>query len=234
MHKQVFVISGTSRGIGKHLAQYYSDIGNIVYGFSRSDSGFKHENYHHHIVDIANDNEISEFVRLVKREAHRIDVLICNAAIAPANIPGIATNSSILTQCVDINFKGSFNLLREISKVMLQKKYGRVICFSTMAAGLHDSGAALYASTKAAITETAKIFAKEMAQYNITYNVVAPSVVKTGMSDALGDEIIKNAIQRLVIKRPLEMDEITYACDFFIQPEAGHITGQTIYLGLVC
>jgi len=228
------IISGTSKGIGKYLAEYYCGKNCMVFGFSRGESKIINDNYYHEQIDICNENDVISYVRKVKRIAGKIDVLICNAAIAPANILGISTNSTIIKDCVDINYIGAFNLIREVSKVMLQKKYGRVLCFSSMAEGLHDKGASLYAGTKAALIETTKVFAKEMAQYNITYNVVAPSVVETSMSDSLGEDIVKNALERLDIKRPLEMSEISYACDFFIKPEASFITGQTLYLGLVC
>ena len=230
----IVVISGTSRGIGKALAEHYLHLGYIVHGCSRSEGTIVQENLFLEMLDVSNGQQVIVWVRKIKRTYKKIEILICNAGIAPANVLGIMAGGEMARESININYLGSFYLMREISKIMIQQKYGRVITFSSMASGLNDVGSSIYSSAKAAIVETTKIFAKELANHGITFNVVAPSVVETQITEQLGPEIIEKAISRLAIQRLITMEEICYTVDFFTKPECSFITGQVIYLGLVC
>lgn len=232
--KPVVVISGTSRGIGKALAEHYLLRGYTVHGCSRGEATIDDQDYFHEQLDISNEQQIMLWVRKIKRTGEKVEILICNAGIAPANVLGIMAGGETARASFNVNYFGSFFLMREISKIMVQQKYGRVVTFSSMAAGLHDAGSALYSAAKSAVVETTKIFAKELAGHGITFNVVAPSVVDTQMAQQLGPEVIQQALSRLAISRPVTMKEVCHTVDFFTSPDSGVITGQIIYMGLVC
>jgi 3-oxoacyl-[acyl-carrier protein] reductase len=232
--KPVVVISGTSRGIGKALAEHYLLKGYTVHGCSRGEATISDKDYFHGKLDVSDEQQLMLWVRKIKRTGAKVEILICNAGIAPANVLGIMAGGELARESINVNYFGSFYLMREISKIMMQQKYGRVVTFSSMAAGLHDAGSAVYSSAKSAIVETTKIFAKELAGQGITFNVVAPSVVETQMAGQLGPEVINQALSRLTISRPVTMNEICHTVDFFTSPESGCITGQVIYMGLVC
>ncbi len=232
--ESIVIISGTSRGIGKSLAEYYLTKGYLVYGCSHTHCSITHERYFHETLDISNEQETVLWIRKIKRTGKKVEILICNAGIAPANVLGIMADGHAARESFAINYLGSFYLMRETSKVMLQQKYGRVVTFSSMAEGLHDVGSSIYSSAKSALVETTKIFAKELAVHGVTFNTIAPSVVETQMTEKLGSEIIEKAISRLTIQRAITMEEICFAVDFFTKPESGFITGQVLYLGLVC
>ncbi len=216
------------------LAKHYLAKDCQVYGCSRGEQGISHPSYFHEQVDLTNEKEVTRWIKNIKRKVKSFDVLLCSAAIAPADRLGIATDGNLMKDTFETNYFGTFYVIREVSKVMLQQKYGRVITFSSMAAGLHDKGASVYASSKQAVVETTKIFAKELAKYNVTFNTIAPSIVDTEMSSKLGKDILEKAMNRLDIKRMISMDEICHTTDFLIDPRTAFITGQTLYLGLVC
>ncbi|MBI4645681.1 MAG: SDR family oxidoreductase [Bacteroidia bacterium] len=233
-YNSVVIISGTSRGIGKSLAEYYINKGYNVYGCSRSKGTIFSDHYIHQELDITDETKVIEWVRKIKRTGKRVDALICNAGIAPANVLLSLTTSDILENVIETNFYGTFFLCREVSKIMLQQKYGRIVTFSSMAESILEEGTSAYSASKSSIICITKILAKELAPYGITCNVIAPSVVPTTITESLGEKIIDKVVSKLSVNRPLTMEEICYAVNFFTSNENSFITGQVLYLGLVC
>jgi 3-oxoacyl-[acyl-carrier protein] reductase len=230
----VMVISGTSKGIGNGIARHFLAAGYLVAGCSRGEASIEHENYCHASLDVADEAAVRSWIRSVKSRFKRIDVLVCNAGHAPANLLMSMTPGSVLMDLLQVNIAGSFYLCREVSKAMLLQRSGRIITVSSMAVGLHEEGTSAYAASKSAIVEMTKVMAKELAPAGITCNVVAPSLLMTDAVDALGAEIIQRALGKLTIKRPVTVEEVCNVVSFFCAPDSRCLTGQVIQMGLVC
>ncbi|HZK72179.1 MAG TPA: SDR family oxidoreductase [Clostridia bacterium] len=233
MESKVVVISGTSKGIGKGVAEHFIGKGYIVHGCSRGEGTINHVNYLHKKVDISIENDVREWIREIKKSSGRIDILLCNAGYAPANYLVNMTSGKVMNDVLTMNVNGTLFLCREVSKIMMRQRSGRIITVSSMAQGLHLEGTAAYASSKAAIVEMTKILAKEMSQFNITCNVIAPSMYMTDGVSVLGEQVIQRALASLTLKRQLKIEELTNVIDFYCAEESGCITGQVIYMGLV-
>ena len=80
--KKVIVLTGTRKGIGRYLSEYYLAEGHVVCGCSRSDSNLKHDHYCHFCLDVADEKAVKEMVASIRRKFGRIDVLLNNAGIA--------------------------------------------------------------------------------------------------------------------------------------------------------
>lgn len=230
----VMVITGTSKGIGNGIAEYFLAKGYRVAGCSRGASTIEHDNYFHSIVDISNEDLVRSWVRAIKNRFKQIDILVCNAGHAPANLLMSMTSGAVLTDLLQVNIAGSFYVCREVSKVMLLQRAGRIITTSSMAVGLHEEGTSAYSASKSAIVEMTKIMAKELAPAGITCNVIAPSMLMTEAVEELGKDIIERALNKLTIKRTVTTEEICNIVTFFSAPESSCITGQIIHMGLVC
>jgi 3-oxoacyl-[acyl-carrier protein] reductase len=228
------VVTGTSKGIGYGVVQHFLAKGYRVAGCSRGQATINADNYIHTVLDIADENEVRNWIRSVKRTCKRIDVLVCNAGYAPANLLMTMTSGEVLNTLLQTNIAGSFYVCREVSKVMMLQKFGRIITTSSMAVGLHEEGTSAYSASKSGIVEMTKIIAKELAPLGITCNVIAPSMLKTDAVEALGHDIIERALSKLTIKRPVTNEEICNIVEFFAAPESRCITGQVIHMGLVC
>lgn len=233
MESKVAVISGTSTGIGKKTAEHFLNKGYQVFGCSRGEATIEHERYHHQRLDLQNESDVRSWIHHIRLTAKRIDVLFCNAGYAPANFLAAMTTGKVLENVMKTNIEGTFVMCREASKIMMKQRYGRIITVSSMAAGLHLEGTSAYALSKAAIVEFTKILAKELAPFNITCNVIAPSMYMTDGVEALEDKVIERALQSLTLKRTLKIEELMHVIDFYIDDYAAAITGQVIYLGLV-
>ena len=125
MPNTTVLITGTRKGIGKELAEYYLDQGLAVAGCSRGDSSIQHEKYLHYQLDVSEEEKVVSMVRDVAKKLGRIDILINNAGIASMNHL-LLTPYETVKKIFDTNFFGSFLFLREASKIMLKHKYGRI------------------------------------------------------------------------------------------------------------
>ena len=229
----VMAITGASKGLGLEIARHYLDNGFRVAGCSRGETSIKSDNYHHSQLDVGDEKAVCQWIRFLKSEFKRIDVLICNAGYAPAALLQTMTSGKILESVLRTNIMGTFVAAREAAKVMMQQRSGRIITLSSMAVGLHQEGTSAYAASKSAIVEMTKILAKELAPFGVTCNVLAPSMVMTEAVQKLGDAVIQRALNDLTIKRVLTIAEICNVISFLIAPESRCITGQVIQMGLV-
>jgi len=228
------VITGTSKGIGHGIAEHFLANGFRVAGCSRSVATIEHENYFHALVDISDEVQVRSWIRDVKNRFKGIDVLVCNAGYAPANLLMTMTPGTVIMDLLQVNIAGSYYVCREVSKVMLLQRSGRIITTSSMAVGLHEEGTSAYSASKSAIVEMTKVMAKELAPAGITCNVIAPSMLITDAVNALGEEIKQRALSKLTIKRPVTIEEVCNVVSFFAGVESRCITGQVIHMGLVC
>lgn len=230
----VMVVTGSSKGIGNGIAAHFLAQGYRVAGCSRGQSTIFDDNYIHTALDVSDENEVRSWIRSVKKTYKRIDVLVCNAGYAPANLLMTMTSSQVLNTLLHTNIAGSFYVCREVSKVMMLQKSGRIITISSMAVGLHEEGTSAYSASKSAIVEMTKVIAKELAPMGITCNVIAPSMLMTDAVEELGEEVIERALSKLTIKRSVTNQELCNVVSFFAAPESRCITGQVIHMGLVC
>ena len=228
--KQVILVTGDSRGIGKSLCEHYCNRGFFVYGCSRSPAGFSHPDYVHLIADITKEDEVKKVVRTCLDEHQRIDILINNAGIGSMNHL-VATPVQVVNNLFATNFLGTFLFTREVSKSMITKKQGRIINFTSVARPLNMEGELIYSSTKAAIEQFTKVSAKELGSFNITVNAIGPSPIATGLIKTVPKEKIDKIIGFQAIKRMGTFSDIHNVVDFLIAPESDFISGQVIYLG---
>lgn len=231
--EQVIVITGTRKGIGRYLSEYYLEKGYIVCGCSRDESDLNDPSYRHFCLDVGDEKPVKKMVLSILKEFQRIDILINNAGIASMNHSFLMPLST-LEKIYSTNVFGTFLFMREVGKVMAKQKYGRIVNFATVATPLDLEGEAAYASSKAAVEKLTTIFARELASYNITVNAVGPTPVYTDLIKNVPEDKMKSLLQRQAIQKFGEMDDITNVIDFFIKPESSFITSQVVYLGGVC
>lgn len=235
---RVFIISGSSRGIGKALSEHYLGCGDIVVGCARSTSDIAHKNYRHFILDINDEKAVVSMVRAAKKEFGKIDICLNNAGMASMNHI-LTTSYESAKRLVDVNFLGAFLLSREVAKAMISNKIsnknsaksGVIINFSSVAAPLCLDGEAIYAASKAACESLTKTMAKELASYSIRVNAIALAPVQTDLIKAVPKDKIKALLEQQTIKRFGEFDDIINVIDFFISQKSDFITGQIITLG---
>ena len=229
MSKTIF-ITGTSKGIGRYLAEYFVNKGNYVIGCSRGDFDLKKSNYKHYSLTVNDELKVKKMFNEIRKNHGSIDVLINNAGVASMN-HSLLTEIETVEKILDTNLIGTFLFCREGAKIMQKNKSGRIINFSTVAVPLNLEGEAIYAASKAAVASLTKILAKEFASFGITVNAIGPTPIKTDLIKSVPDEKIEKLINAQAIKRFGSFEDTVNVINFFINEKSDFITGQIIYLG---
>ena len=228
--KPVMIITGTRKGIGRYLSEYYLGKGYIVEGCSRGESDLKDPGYTHHSVDVAEERAVRGMVADVTKRHGRIDVVLNNAAIASMNHI-LLTPAASANRMLQVNVTGTMLMCRDAAKVMIRRKYGRIVNFTTIVAPIALAGEAIYAASKSAVVTFTRILAFELGQWGITCNSFGATPIMTDMIRGVPQDKIDAVVNGLAVKRLGTNQDCANVCDFFISPHSDNITGQVIYLG---
>jgi 3-oxoacyl-[acyl-carrier protein] reductase len=229
--KPVMLITGTSRGIGRYLADYYLDKGFKLIGCSRSPGVIVNENYLHIIADISREEEIINIFRIIRNDYKRLDYLINNAAINPAILNVAFLPYETIQNIFRTNVFAMIMFCREAIKIMGRNKFGRIVNMGSMATRHEVAGEALYTATKASINAFTKVLSKEVSNLGITVNVLAPAVIETELSRAVNQEALREVLNRNAIRQYGNLSDVSNSIDYLISKVSQSITGQVIYLG---
>lgn len=228
---KIILVTGTSKGIGKALIQHYASNGFFVIGCSRSESKYQNDNYQHFCLNISDEKQVIEMFSEIRKKYKRLDIVINNAGV-------LSTNYSLLTplktvqDTFSINMFGAFLICRESVKLMKENSFGRIINMSSIAVPLSSPGSSVYSSSKAALEQFSKVFAKEISSFGITVNTLGLSFVKdSGMITQITEKVVSDTVNQTIMKSVISVEDIINAIDFIINEKSKMITGQTLYLG---
>jgi 3-oxoacyl-[acyl-carrier protein] reductase len=229
--QQIMLITGTRKGIGRHLAEYYTKKGFLVYGCSRTPIDYALDNYHHFCLDVTDETKVTHLFSAIRKAHNRLDVAINTAAVNLTRSPLLLVPYHSALQTIEINLLGTFLISREAAKLMMKHSNGRIINFSSMAVKHEVEGEALYTASKSAVISLTRVMAKELYPQGITCNVIAPSALNTDLMETVDREKLQHLLQRNAIHEMGKMEDITNATDWVISKQSSAITGQVIYLG---
>ncbi|MDJ0909438.1 MAG: SDR family oxidoreductase [Woeseiaceae bacterium] len=230
MAQPVTLITGTRKGIGRFLAEHYCGEGHAVYGCSRGEADWEHENYTHFAADVADEKQAKQVFSTIRREHGRLDNLLNNAGIASMN-HSLLTPISTVEKVLRTNVVGSFLFSREAAKLMKKNRYGRIVNFSTVAVPMKLEGEAAYVASKAAVESLTNVLSREFASLGITVNTLGPVPIETDLIRSIPEDKIQDIVDRQAIRRLGRLEDVSNVTDFFLRPESDFVTGQHIYLG---
>ena len=230
------IITGASRGIGVALAKRLAADGFAVVINYANSAGSAEElaetlkSQGHKALaiqaDIARPDAVTALFDKTITEFGGVDVIVNNAGVMTTT-PIADMDDTTYDAMMDINVRGTFNMLREGAKHL--RDHGRVINFSTTALHLKLPGYAVYNATKAAVEAMTGVFAKELRGRQITVNAVAPGPVATELFlNGKTDEQVANFAKMPPLERLGEPDAIAGVVSFLAGPDSGWVDGQTI------
>lgn len=226
----VTLITGTRKGIGKHLVEHYVGLGHRVVGCSREGADWTLPGYDHLCADVADESAVRKIMSFIREKHGRLDNLINNAGIASMNHV-MLTPLATVNQILHTNVTGTFLFCREAAKLMAKHRHGRIVNFTTVATPLKLEGEAIYAASKAAIGSLTEVIARELAPLGITVNAVGPTPIETDLIRSVPKEKMDRLLARQAIPRFGTFEDVSNAIDFFLRPASNFVTGQNLYLG---
>jgi 3-oxoacyl-[acyl-carrier protein] reductase len=222
------LITGTSQGLGRALAERLLADGWTVHGFARGPQELTHAHFTAHAVDVTDEAAVRTAVSTVAA-AGRIDVLVNNAGAASMNAL-LLTPGSVAEQLMRVNYLGTFHCLQAVGKVMVRQRTGRIINLTTVAVPLSLEGEAAYVASKAAVEALTKVAAKELAPSGVVVTAVGFGPVDTKLTRA----VPKAALAKIndAIGRP-EGTTMAQAVDFILAHVRTAEGGKVEYLGKI-
>ena len=209
--RPVLLVTGARAGIGKFLSQYYARHGYRVIGVSRRDAGYKLKDFQHFRADVSKPEDVARLFADIRKAYGRLDALINNAAVKPPVTPAMLTPNALARQAMEINFLGAFTMSVEAAKLMMARRFGRIVNISSMAVKHEVRGESIYAASKAALTTFTRVFAKEVYDHGITCNIVAPSAIDTGLMKTVDSKALAEVLKRNAAPKPGELKDVTNA-----------------------
>ena len=226
--KPVVLITGASQGIGYGLARRFAARGYSVVGCSRN-APTEDVVHDHHLVDVTDEARVRSLLAHVDSTYGRLDVLVNCAGTGPSARIAM-TSLDVMSETVSTNLVGTFLMCRESMKLMVRRRFGRIINIATPAVPLQMEGSGAYAASKAAVIQLSKVLARELGRANVTCNVVAPGPTETRM---LTPALQERYLARMTIPRATTIEDIFHVVAYFADPQSREITGQVLYLGIV-
>ncbi|HEX5147278.1 MAG TPA: SDR family oxidoreductase [Conexibacter sp.] len=227
--RPVTLITGTSRGVGRFLAEHYVERGHVVVGCSRGPQDWSHERYEHHALDVADEDSVQRLFARVRTRG-RLDHVVNNAGVAMLN-HALLTPASAVASTLATNVLGTFLVCREAARAMRRRRFGRIVNLSTTAVPLKLEGEASYAASKAAVVSLTEVLARELAPFGVTVNAVGPGPLDTDLTRGVPRATLDRLLDRHALRRLTTFADVANVVDFLLAPESGMVTGQTVYLG---
>lgn len=235
--EKVAVVTGASRGIGRAIALELARTGAMVvvnYNGSKDKAcevkaEIEAEGGKALIMpcNVADAKECETFFKQLIQELGRIDILVNNAGITKDGLL-MRMSEEDFNKVLDVNLKGTFHCIRQVSRQMIKQKSGRIINLSSVVGIAGNAGQANYSASKAGIIGLTKTAAKELASRNITVNAIAPGFIDTDMTEVLTEGIKEKIISQIPLGQLGKPEDVAKAAAFLASSDAGYITGQVL------
>jgi len=236
---RVALVTGAARGIGRAVALAMAHAGADVALGLRDDSsaaGLQAEiealgrRALRVPMDVRDLGQVSSAVATVAGSLGRLDVLVNNAGLGPAN-PAENVTEADFDLTMDVNVKGAFFAAQAAGRVMIEQGFGRIVSLSSQAGFVALPTEAVYCMSKAAVTHMTRCLAVEWGQHGVTVNAVAPTFIETdGTAADLADPAFRaDVLERIAGLHRVGMPmDVAGAVVFLASPAAAMITGTTL------
>ena len=178
-------------------------------------------------ADISSAEAVDEMVSKVVEGLGGIDILVNNAGITRDGLL-MRMKEEDWDAVISTNLSGVFYCTKAVSKLMMKKRYGKIVNMSSVVGLTGNAGQANYAAAKSGVLGFSKSMAKELAARGVTVNMVAPGFIETDMTAVLPDKVKEAMTAGIPMGRPGQAEEVAAAVLFLVSDCASYVTGQVI------
>lgn len=231
------LVTGGARGIGKAIALRFAAEGaNVAFSdlniddnaraleFELTAMGVKGKGY---ASDASSFEGSENLINAVMDDFGSIDVLVNNAGITRDNLLMRMTETD-WDLVIKVNLKSIFNMTKAVQRVMLKQRSGSIINMSSVVGLSGNAGQSNYSASKAGLIGFTKSIAQELGSRSIRCNAIAPGFIETDMTAKLPEDVRKEWINGIPLKRGGKPEDIADVALFLASPLSSYVTGQVI------
>jgi 3-oxoacyl-[acyl-carrier protein] reductase len=237
LKNRVAIVTGGARGIGKAIAVTFLREGAKVAVIDsdkerlemlKKEMGKESKEVMVIPCDITKSSEVNGMVVEVGKRFGRIDILVNNAGIIRRGTIETVTEED-WDRVIEVNLKGTFNCCKAVVETMKSRRYGKIVNISSIAGKMGDiTSAPGYGPSKAGMDALTKTLARQLAQFGINVNGVAPHAIETEMSAQWSEQRRKEIIDSIPLGRLGKPEDVANAVVFLASDEASFITGEIL------
>lgn len=235
LENKVCIVTGAARGIGKAIAQQMAADGARIYACDLPDSDMCWCNSCDTSIiplylDVTDSVGVKSALLSIFKKEGKIDILVNNAAIISNQKIGMITHQD-LQRLFAVNVMAVIDWIQIVSRLMYRTGGGSIINMASITGLVGSPGQVAYSSTKGAVISLTKSAAKELAQWKIRVNAIAPGIVQTERFEELytaNGEKIDTRIDKIGLGRLGKPEDIAHLCSFLASDKASYISGQVI------
>ena len=166
----------------------------------------------------------------MKKLKKPIKAIINAAGVASMNM-AVTTDEDTVQKIIQTNLVGTIYCCQLFAPLMLRQKKGCIINFSTIAVALALKGESVYAASKAGVEVFSKSFAREMSDFNIRVNCIAPGPIRTDLLKGITDAQIQKITSQQIIPKQFRKSDICDLVELLIDEKASSLSGQVLNIG---
>ncbi|SAL29563.1 3-ketoacyl-ACP reductase [Caballeronia peredens] len=238
LDKQVAIVTGASRGIGRAIALELAKQGATVIGTATSESGAAGITEalqeaggkgRGAVLNVNDAAAADAFIEATVKEFGGLNVLVNNAGITKDQL-AMRMKDDEFDAVIDTNLRAVFRLSRAVLRPMMKARGGRIINITSVVGSSGNPGQANYAAAKAGVAGMTRALAREIGSRGITVNCIAPGFIDTDMTKVLPEEQRTALTAQIPLGRLGAPEDIAHAVAFLASPFAGYITGTTLHV----
>jgi len=239
LEKQVALVTGASRGIGRAIAIELAKRGATVIGTATSESGataiteylkaVRADAGRGAVLNVNDAQASNQLIEAISKEQGGLSILVNNAGITQDQL-AMRMKDEEWDAVIATNLTAVARLSRAVLRGMMKAKYGRIISITSVVGSAGNPGQMNYAAAKAGVAGMSRALAREIGSRNITVNCVAPGFIDTDMTKALNEQQVAALLQQIPAGRFGMPEDVAAAVAFLASAEAGYITGTTLHV----
>lgn len=223
----MIIVTGASRGLGRAICDRLLAEGHEVLGLARNVDDLPFPAV---ACDVSDYAALQAVARDLRKKKVQVTGLINAAGVAAMNL-AVMTPQSTTERVIGVNLLGTIYCCQNFAPLMMRAGAGSIVNFSTIAVALGLKGESIYVASKAGVEGFSRTFAREMADFGIRVNCVAPGPIDTALLRGITGEQIDKIVAQQIFPKQFTPDAVCDIVELLLDPRSKAVSGEVINVG---
>ena len=223
----MIVVTGATKGLGAAIVERLTSKGHDVFGIARNTANLSVEGMS---CDVSLYEQVKTVAQHLKKKGVTVDAVVNAAGIGSMNL-AVTTPPTVTQKIIQTNLFGTIYCSQLFAPLMLRRQQGVIINFSTIAVALGLKGESIYTASKAGVEGFSRAFAREMADFNVRVNCIAPGPINTDLLKGVSDTQIQKIVSQQIIPKQFVPSDVCDLVELLIDKRASSLSGQVLNVG---